>query len=141
MPTRSASAEWRGDLMNGTGQISGASGAFDLPYDWRSRSAEGANTNPEELIGAAHAGCYSMALAAQLSEAGFPPVKVSTTARVHLEKVEGGFAIPRIDLETTVEAPGIDEDVFQKLAAGAKAGCPVSKALTGVEIHLSARLV
>ena len=141
MPTRSATAEWHGDLLTGKGQIKFGSGAFEGPYDWRSRTAESANTNPEELIGAAHAGCFSMALAAQLTEAGHPPVKVFTTARVKLDKSEDGFAITSIDLETTGEVPGMQESDFLKFAEQAKAGCPVSKALTGVEIRLTAKLV
>jgi osmotically inducible protein OsmC len=141
MPTRTAEAEWRGNLTEGKGRIKLGSGAFEGPYDWRSRSADGAGTNPEELIGAAHAGCFSMALSAQLTQAGHPPARIHTTARVHLEKVEAGFAIPRIELETEAEVPGIDADQFQQLAQTAKAGCPVSKALAGTEIHLTATLL
>jgi lipoyl-dependent peroxiredoxin len=141
MPIRTAEAEWRGDLIEGNGNLSVASGAFSGPYDWRSRSADGPNTNPEELIGAAHAGCFSMAFSHGLATAGFPPTRVHTTARVHLEKVEGGFAIPKIELETEAEVPGISPDKFQELAEGAKAGCPVSKALAGPEITLRATLL
>src|SRR5579871_5607714 len=100
MPTRSAEAEWQGNLIEGSGTIRLGSGAFEGPYDWRSRSADGAGTNPEELIGAAHAGCFSMALSAQLSGAGFVPTRIHTVAHVHLEKIGEGFAIPRIELET-----------------------------------------
>ncbi len=140
MPTRTSEAEWRGDLLEGKGTIKLGSGAFEGPYDWRSRSADGPGTNPEELLGAAHAGCYSMALSAQLAQAGHAPTHIHTSARVHLDKVEGGFAITRIDLETEVEAPGIGADQFQQLANAAKTGCPVSKALTGTEITLKATL-
>lgn len=141
MPTRTAEAEWKGNLIEGAGEIKLGSGAYTGPYDWRSRSADGPNTNPEELIGAAHAGCFSMALSAQLTQAGHPPTRVHTTAQVHLEKVEGGFAIPRIDLDLEAEVPGIDNEKFQELAQAAKAGCPVSKALAGVDIHLNATLL
>ena len=141
MPVRTAKAEWQGTLIEGTGKIAVGSGAFSGPYDWRSRSADGANTNPEELIAAAHAGCFSMAFAAQLTGAGYPPAKVNTTAKVHLEKSEGGFAIPKIELLTEAVVPGIGAEQFQEIAAAAKSGCPVSKALTGVEIELTATLV
>ncbi len=141
MPTRTAKAEWQGNLLEGNGTIAVGSGAFSGPYDWRSRSAEGPNTNPEELIAAAHAGCFSMAFAAQLTGAGFPPSKVNTTAKVHLEKTDSGFAIPKIELFTEALVPGIAAEQFQGLAEGAKSGCPVSKALAGVEIVLTAVLI
>lgn len=140
MPTRTAEAEWRGDLIEGSGNLKVASGAFSGPYDWRSRSAEGPNTNPEELIAAAHAGCFSMAFSHGLATAGFPPTRVHTTARVLLEKGDAGFSIPRIDLETEAEVPGISQEKFQELANGAKTGCPVSKALAATEITLKATL-
>ncbi len=141
MPTRSAEAEWNGALRDGAGKIKLGSGAFEGKYSFKTRFEDGAGTNPEELIGAAHAGCFSMALSAQLGGAGFTPSRIHTTAKVHLEKVADGFAIPRIDLETEAEIPGIDEKTFQEQAENAKKGCPVSKALAGVEIHLTARLV
>lgn len=141
MPVRTADAEWRGNLTEGKGHVKLGSGAFEGAYDWRSRSADGPGTNPEELIGAAHAGCYSMALSAGLTEAGTPPTRIHTTARVRLDKVENGFAITRIDLATEAEVPGIDAAAFQKQAEAAKAGCPVSKALAGTEIHLTATLL
>ena len=140
MPTRNAEAEWKGNLLEGKGSITLGSGAFSGPYDWRSRSADGHNTNPEELIGAAHAGCFSMALAAILTEAGHAPTSIHTTAKVHLDKVEGGFAISKIELTTNGVIPGLADDEFQKFAASAKAGCPVSKALAGTEITLTATL-
>src|SRR5947208_1567000 len=127
MPTRTADAVWQGNLTEGKGEIKLGSGAFQGAYDWRSRSADGPGTNPEELIAAAHAGCFSMALSHQLAEAGHPPTRVHTTAKVRLDKVEAGFAITRIDLETEAEVPGIAAEAFQKFAEGAKAGCPVSK--------------
>ncbi|HLJ55904.1 MAG TPA: OsmC family protein [Chthonomonadaceae bacterium] len=141
MPARTADAEWRGNLTEGKGEIKLGSGAFHGRYDWRSRSADGDGTNPEELIAAAHAGCFSMALAHMLSEAGHVPVRVHTTARVQLDKVGDGFAITRIDLTTEGQVPGIEAAKFQEIAEQAKAGCPVSKALAGTEIHLDARLV
>lgn len=141
MPTRIAEAEWSGNLTEGQGQIKLGSGAFEGPYDWRSRSAEGPGTNPEELLGAAHAGCFSMALAAQLAQAGTPPARIHTTARVSLEKVDGGFAIKQIELETEAEVPGINAVTFQTHAETAKINCPVSKALAGTVIRLKATLL
>jgi len=117
------------------------SGAFSGPYDWRSRSADGAGTNPEELIGAAHAGCFSMALAGAMSQANINPKSIATSAKVHLEKGESGFQIPKIELSTEVSAEGVSEEQFQALAAGAKANCPVSKALAGTTITLTAKLL
>jgi osmotically inducible protein OsmC len=116
------------------------SGAFEGQYSFSSRFEEGTGTNPEELIGAAHAGCFSMALAAGLERAGFPPTSVATTAKVHLERGESGFRIGRIDLATTATVPGIDEDAFRTEAQKAKETCPVSQALAGVDIRLDARL-
>lgn len=116
------------------------SGAFEGGYSFASRFESGTGTNPEELIAAAHAGCYSMALSNILSQAGHPPTSVRTDARVHFGQVEGGFAITRIDLETTGQVPGLSEQQFQLHAEAAKVGCPVSKALAAVEITLSATL-
>jgi lipoyl-dependent peroxiredoxin len=141
MPTRTAEAQWNGSLTEGKGQIKLGSGAFEGPYDWRSRSEDGPNTNPEELIGAAHAGCFSMAFSHQLAQAGHTASRIHTVARVHLEKGEGGFTIPRIELETEGEVPGISADQFQQLAEAAKTGCPVSKALAGTKITLKATLL
>jgi osmotically inducible protein OsmC len=140
MPVRRSEAEWTGNLTEGKGSIKLGSGAFEGKYDWGSRSADAPGTNPEELIGAAHAGCFTMALSAQLGNAGFTPTRLHTTAKVHLIKNETGFVIPKIELETAGEVPGIDDAKFQELAAVAKAGCPVSKALAGVEILLQATL-
>jgi osmotically inducible protein OsmC len=141
MPTRTANAEWQGDLQSGKGHMRLGSGAFDGSYDFRSRMGDGAGTNPEELIGAAHAGCFSMALAAQLGGAGFTPDSIKTDAKVHFGPVEGGFAITRIELDTAAKIPGIDDATFQQQAETAKKNCPVSKALAGVEVTLTARLV
>lgn len=142
MPTHKAEAEWKGTLAEGSGRMAVGSGAFEGPYSFKSRFEEGqAATNPEELIGAAHAGCFTMALTAQLSRAGLTPTRIHTNAKVKLEKVGEGFSITSIDLETEAEVPGIDDATFQKNALDAKQNCPVSKALAGTEIHLTAKLV
>jgi osmotically inducible protein OsmC len=134
---RSARAEWNGNLTAGKGRISLESGAFDGNYDFRSRFEGGRGTNPEELIAAAHAGCFSMALAHGLTSAGHAPNRITTTARVHIEKKEGAFVIPLIELETEGDVPGIDDETFQQQVQTAKKGCPVSKALAGPEIRLT----
>lgn len=141
MATSKAEAVWTGNLREGEGRVTLGSGAFEGQYSFKSRFENGTGTNPEELIGAAHAGCFSMALAAALTKAGHPPTRIHTTAAVHLEAVEGGFGITSIDLATEAEVPGIDDAAFQQQAAGAKSGCPVSKALTGTTINLTAKLV
>lgn len=141
MKVRTANAEWKGNLQAGDGRIELGSGAFSGSYSFESRFEQGDGTNPEELIAAAHAGCFSMALAHGLSSAGFKPEKIATTAKVHIEKAEGAFVIPRIELETEADVPGIDEETFRQQAETAKHGCPVSKALAGPEITLSARLL
>ncbi len=140
MPARTASAVWEGDLKSGKGRMKLGSGAYEGPYSFLSRFEEGTGTNPEELIGAAHAGCFSMALSAGLDKAGIKARRIQTEARVHLEKVGDGFKITRIDLRTVGEVPGIDEKKFREHAEGAKKGCPVSKALAGAEITLDASL-
>ncbi len=141
MAVRSSEAEWKGNLRNGQGKMKLGSGAFEGPYTFVSRFESGKGTNPEELIAAAHAGCFSMALSAGLSAAGFTPTRVHTTARVHLEPVGQGFGITKIELQTEAEIPGIDEVTFQKEAENAKKNCPVSKALAGPQITLAATLV
>ena len=142
MPTRKAEAEWKGNLREGAGQLKVGSGAFEGPYSFKSRFEEGESaTNPEELIGAAHAGCLTMAMTAAMSRDGITATRIHTEARVTLEKVGDAFSITRIDLETEAEVPGIDDAAFQNYAKGAKEGCPVSKALTGTEIHLNAKLL
>lgn len=140
MPARTATARWEGGLQQGQGSVRLGSGSFEGPYSFKSRFEDGAGTNPEELIGAAHAGCFSMALTVGLERAGYAPTSVETTATVHLERGEGGFRIPSIDLVTTATVPGIDDTAFQQQAEQAKANCPVSVALAGVDIHLDARL-
>jgi lipoyl-dependent peroxiredoxin len=142
MPKRKANAVWEGSLTEGSGTMRMASGAYEGPYSFQSRFEEGDGTNPEELIAAAHAGCFSMALSAELGRAGHDPQSVETEATVHLDKQEEGFAIKRIELSTRARVPGISEDEFQQVAEGAKKGCPVSQALAAVEsIELDAQLV
>jgi len=140
MPTRSASARWEGNLASGKGNLQTATGSFSGSYSFPSRFESGEGTNPEELIAAAHAGCYAMALSHELDQAGFTPNSVSASADVHLEQVEGGFAITKIDLSCDADVPNIDDSKFQEIANAAKAGCPVSKALAGTEIGLNATL-
>ena len=141
MPARIADAEWRGNLTDGTGRVHLGSGTFEGPYDFKSRFGDGGGTNPEELIAAAHAGCFSMALSNILASAGHTPESVRTTATVHLGKVGESFAITKIELSTEGRVPGIDAAAFQTHADTAKLNCPVSKALAAVEITLTARLV
>lgn len=140
MPTRTSSAEWQGDLKDGAGTMRLGSGAYEGSYSFVSRFESGTGTNPEELIAAAHAGCFSMALASMLTSAGHVPTSIKTTAAVHLDKVADGFGITRIDLDTVGEVPGLEAADFAKYAGQAKAGCPVSKALAAVEITVNARL-
>jgi lipoyl-dependent peroxiredoxin len=140
MPTRSAEAEWQGDLRGGNGKMAFGSGAFEGQYSFKSRFEEGEGTNPEELIAAAHAGCFSMQLASLLSQAGHEPDSVRTTARVALEPEDGGFGIERSDLSTEVAVGGLDDGEFQKYADEAKRTCPVSRALGAIEVGLEARL-
>ena len=141
MPERSASAVWNGSLTEGNGTMRMASGAYEGPYSFQSRFEDGDGTNPEELIAAAHAGCFSMALSAELGRAGHNPESVETDATVHIEKEGDGFAIKRIELRSSARVPGISDDEFQQIAEGAKQGCPVSKALAAVDsIELDAKL-
>jgi len=142
---RKSTARWRGNGMQGQGELTTQSGVFhDQPYSFRTRfqSEDGkAGTNPEELIGAAHAGCYAMALSFALTDAGHAPEELRVTASVDLQKVEGGFAIAGIALDLEGHVPGIDAAKFQTLAEAAKKGCPVSKALSATPITLTAKLV
>ena len=142
MPARTARATWEGSVMDGKGTISAESGAVDAPMSLPSRAGEAITpTNPEELVAAAHAGCFSMQLSALLTQAGNPPERIETTARVHLAKVEAGYRIPKIELTTRARVPGIDADAFRQAAQQAKETCPVSVALGGVdEITLDATL-
>lgn len=140
MPVRKSNAVWEGGLKGGKGTMALGSGAYQGAYSFGSRFEDAGGTNPEELIAAAHAGCYSMALSAGLERAGHSPERVATTARVHLEMGEGGPAITAIDLDAEARVPGLDAEEFQRHANAAKEGCPVSKALAAVEIRLQARL-
>ena len=141
MATRNGSAEWRGDLRGGDGDLTVGDGVFKGAYSFSSRFEEGEGTNPEELIAAAHAACFSMALSNMLAEHGHAPESVRTVAKVHLRQTDAGPTIQRIDLETEGRVPGIDQDHFAEHAEEAKEGCPVSRALAGVdEIALTARL-
>jgi len=140
MPIRKAEAEWHGKVTDGNGHMKFGSGAFDGPYSFQSRMADGAGTNPEELLAAAHAGCFSMALSAQLTQAGLTPTRIHTSAGVHLDKVGDGWTIATVDLVTEGEVPGIDQQAFQQHAETAKKNCPVSKLFAGAEITLKATL-
>jgi osmotically inducible protein OsmC len=140
MPVRSADAQWEGSLQEGKGTMRLASGSFEGAYSFSSRFEDGTGTNPEELIAAAHAGCFSMALAAALGRAGHTPNRVATTAQVHLDKGDSGFRISRIDLTTEADVPGIEDSAFQEIADTAKRTCPVSVALAGTDISLDAKL-
>lgn len=137
---REATAVWKGGLKSGSGTVSGSSGAFNnLGYSFRTRFENEPGTNPEELIAAAHAGCFSMALSAQLEKNGFPGDEVRTVAKVSLEQKDGGWAITRVNLDLNARVPNISEEKFMELANAAKAGCPVSKVLNA-EITLNAKL-
>jgi lipoyl-dependent peroxiredoxin len=141
MPTRKAEAHWEGSFREGKGSVRLGSGAFEGPYSVTSRFEDGPGTNPEELLGAAHAGCFTMSLSLVLSQAGTPPESLDTQAGVRIERDGDGFTITRIDLVTRARVPDIDEDTFREAAQAAKENCPVSKALASVpEINLDATL-
>ena len=141
MPIRTATARWEGNLTEGSGTIKTGKGGYQGNYSFKSRFEEGEGTNPEELIAAAHSGCFSMAFSKGLADAGFTPASVETIAKVHLDKGDAGFGVTRIDLETVGNVPGIDEGTFQKIAEGAKENCPISRLLSpGAEITLKATL-
>lgn len=141
MAKRKAKAVWKGGISNGTGTMALGSGAFEGSFAVNTRMGDEPGTNPEELIGAALAGCFSMALSGALESAGHPPTNIETDATVGFGKDDAGFAITGIELVTNVSAEGISEEDFQKIAAETKTSCPVSKALTGVSIELEANLV
>lgn len=141
MLTRHGQAHWEGGLRQGSGRIRLGNGAFDAPYSFSSRFEEQPGSNPEELIGAAHAACFSMALAGVLEKAGHAPARIDTSARVALRPESGGFMIGRVELTTEGKVPGLEEDAFRKAAEQAKRNCPVSKALAGVEIRVKATLL
>jgi osmotically inducible protein OsmC len=138
MAIRESSAIWKGSSREGSGSMRLGSGAYEGPFSWVSRFKDGPGTNPEELIGAAHAGCFSMDLSSRLSKAGHIPTSITTTAKVHLDE---GPKITLIELSTVGEVPGIDEKTFIEFAEQSKKGCPISQALVSVEISLTARLV
>ena len=140
MPTRTSDAEWHGNLREGRGHMRFGGGAYDGEYTWASRFSDGGGTNPEELIAAAHAGCYSMALSGDLTEAGFKPTVIRTSAELHLDMVDGKPTISLIELTVGAKVPGIDNARFQEIAKATKMGCPVSRALGAVEITLDATL-
>ncbi|MEP6809851.1 MAG: OsmC family protein [Chthoniobacterales bacterium] len=140
MAERTGSAVWEGTLKQGKGRMKLGSGAYEGPYSFSSRFENASGTNPEELIGAAEAGCFSMALSSNLEKAGHTATRISTTAKVKLEMVDGGPKITVIELETEADVPGIENEAFQELAEKTKTGCPVSRALAGTEIKLTARL-
>jgi lipoyl-dependent peroxiredoxin len=140
MPTRTSDAIWHGNLRAGRGHMRFGGGAYDGEYTWASRFSDGGGTNPEELIAAAHAGCYSMALAADLEVAGFKPEVVRASAEVHLDMVGGAPTITLIELTVGAKVPGIDDAKFQEIAAGTKMNCPVSRALGAVKITVDATL-
>jgi osmotically inducible protein OsmC len=143
MTIRTAEAEWQGSPREGKGRVRLGSGAFEGAYSFRSRMGDGVGgTNPEELIGAAHASCFTMALNGALTGAGYTPTRVHTTARVHINaQGNNSFSISPIELETEAVVPGLDDATFQRIASGAKQNCPVSKALAGAEIRLKATLL
>jgi osmotically inducible protein OsmC len=141
MAVRNAEAVWEGDLPKGKGSMKLGSGAFEGAFSYASRFEEGTGTNPEELIGAALTGCFSMFLSAVLSKAGHVPSRVHTTAKVHLEQVDGAPWITKIQLACEADVPGCDEATFTEQVQVAKSGCPVSKALKGVEISVDAKLL
>jgi len=141
MALRKANAEWNGGLKSGKGNVALGSGAFEGAYSFQSRFEEGNGTNPEELVAAAHAGCFSMALSAALEGAGYSPESVKTEAQVSLVKEGEGFAINKIKLITQAKIADISEEDFQKQAQGAKENCPISKVLTGTNIELEAKLL
>ncbi|MGH7590106.1 MAG: OsmC family protein [Gemmatimonadales bacterium] len=138
---RTADARWSGDLKSGKGTVKLGSGAYEGPYSFASRFENGKGTNPEELLGAAHAGCFSMALSVALSTKGHVPTSVTTTAKVHLDKSGAGFAIVGIDLVTRGVVPGVSEAEFKQMAEETKTGCIISKALSAVPMTLDAALV
>jgi osmotically inducible protein OsmC len=141
MPTRIANAHWEGDFKRGGGTVAVASGLFDGPYNFSGRFENGTGTNPEELLGAAHAACFAMALSVGLSQAGTPPESLDVEAKVTIEQVDGGFGITKIALTVRGKVPGVDADGFAAAAQGAKENCPLSKALAAVpEITLDAAL-
>jgi osmotically inducible protein OsmC len=141
MAIRTADAEWSGNLAQGKGRVRFGAGAYLGTYDFHSRMGDGTGANPEELLGAAHAGCFSMALALELSKAGANVERIHTNAKVHFDELDGRWSIHRIDLETEASVSGVSSAAFEEHAQNAKKNCPVSRALTGVDIQLQAKLL
>ena len=142
MPVRTSEAEWQGTIREGSGNMKLGSGAYEGAYSFGSRFEEAKGSNPEELLGAAHAGCFSMALSGILTRAGLTPTRIHTTAKVHVENTGGGFSITKIELSTEAEVPGLEDAAFQEHAKAAKENCPVSRALASVpDVTLEAKLV
>jgi osmotically inducible protein OsmC len=140
MPTRSAKADWQGDFKRGGGSVSTETGVLDSPYNFSGRFESGSGTNPEELLGASHASCFTMALSVGLSQAGTPPDSLATEAKVTVDRVGEGFGITKIALTVTGKVPGLDAAGFEEAAKGAKENCPLSKALASVpEITLETK--
>jgi osmotically inducible protein OsmC len=137
---RAASVHWEGDISRGKGTITAESGYVTAGYSFGTRFSNDPGTNPEELLAASHAACFTMAMSLALTREGHPPESIDTTARVHLRRENQGFDVPTIELNTAVKASGIDEEEFQRLAKGAKENCPVSRALRAVEIAMTATL-
>lgn len=140
MPTRNACAQWNGSLRDGSGTIKLPAAGYEGSYSFSSRFEDGSGTNPEEMLAAAHAGCFSMALSNELASAGHVPDSVLTTAKVHIEKADGGFQIPKIELVCEAKVPGIEQAEFDEIAKGAKENCPLSKVLAAAEITLETTL-
>jgi osmotically inducible protein OsmC len=141
MPTRTANAQWTGNLKGGKGEMEFGNGAHKCPFSFGSRMEEAKGSNPEELLAAALAGCYSMALTADLGNAGFDSQQVTTTAKANFSNASGKWTIESMDLDVKAHIPGIDDTRFQQIAEGTKSGCPISRALTGVKINVTAKLV
>jgi osmotically inducible protein OsmC len=137
---RTASVHWDGDVAHGRGAIATESGKVQAEYSFGTRFSGDPGTNPEELLAASHAACFTMALSAELTRAGHPPTSIDSNAKVHLQRIEGGYEIPAIELTTTAVAAGVSEDEFQKLATSAKENCPLSRALRAVTITMHATL-
>lgn len=142
MTARNGSAEWQGDVRSGSGTVTVGDGVFTGPFSYDSRFEEGAGTNPEQLIAAAHAGCFTMALSSVLGAAGHAPESLRTNARIQLRNIDGAPTLTRVNLETEGRVPGVDQQEFERYAEEAKTNCPVSRALAGIaEIVLNAKLV
>lgn len=140
MPTRNASATWEGGLKGGKGSFKGSSGVISGAYSFGTRFGEEAGTNPEELLAAAEAACFSMALSGALESAGTPSERIQTEAACTVVQADGGFKITTMKLKVRARVPGVDNDAFQRAVESTRTGCPVSKALTGVDIQVEATL-